>query len=426
MTTVKFFDSTMTGAPSLSGTPGWGQLTDLLDALLVNGFNLRAPVSITRDGDTATIDFGTAHGHRVDTVIAVAGCDQAAYNGQFRVASITTNTVSFAVTGTPATPATGAAITVKTAPLGFEIAFTGTNKRAYRSPNVQSNRHFLRVDNSLPDGYTTTWAKYARVTVAEGMSDIDTFVGVRMPYDPANPTSNEATSGSGTSGYYGWWKWYHARSASQSDSGGDGGNIARPWSLIGDDRGFYLSVTVAGGQYWDGRTLYGFGDFTSYKPGDAYNTILLAHAAYVTAGGGWIDRASGTHDPMRTSTFNGKGILRDATAVGNYRRFTIFSINPFGANPQYSGQTADFPWPNPADYSLIAHPVYIREETTNTMRGVMPGMLWVHQDRPYLHLTTLENLTGYPGRKFLYWRLNNSDANNNDGGVLFDITGPWR
>lgn len=425
MTAVKHFDSTMAGAPSLSGIPSWGMLTGLLDALLVNGFNLRVPVSITRDGSTVTVNYGTGHGYQADQVIAVSGCDQADYNGEHRVSAATTNTVSFEIAGTPATPATGASISTKVAPLGFQVAFTGTNKRAYRSPNVQSNRHYLRVDDSMPDGYTTSWAKYARVTVAEGMSDIDTFVGARMPYDPTAPTKNEATVGVGTTGTYGWWKWYYARNASQADTGGDGGNRDRPWCLVGDDRGFYLSTTVAGAQFWDGRGLYGFGDFSSYKPGDAYNSLVLAHDANHQAGSGWCDRASGWHDPMRAANFNGRGFLRDTTAIGLHRRFNTFSLSPDAA-VSYSGLSADFPWPNPADYSLVAHPTYMREETTKTLRGVMPGALWVHQAQPYLHLTKLGDLTGYPGRKFIYWRINNDGSNDNFGGVLFDITGPWR
>lgn len=426
MTTVKHFDSTMVGAPSLSGTPAWGQLTDLLDALLINGFNLKAPSSITRDGTTATADFGTGHGFQRDQVIEVSGSDQAAYNGQFRVTGTTTNTVTFEVAGDPASPATGASISVKVAPLGFEIAFTGTNKRVYRSPNPAGHRRYLRVDNSLPSGYTTTWAKYARVTVAENMTDVDTFgPGARAPFDPANPTANEGTIGSGTTGYYGWFKWYHARNATTNDSGGDGGSQTRPWALIGDDRGFYLSTEVAGGSYWDGKTLYGFGDFDSYKAGDAYNTMLLAHQVYQTASAGWCYYARDYHGPFQTANYDGKACLRDYTQQGQYRRVRKFSINP-SASYNYSGYSTEIPWPNPADYALIAHPVYMQEEFSNCFRGVMPGALWVLQREPHPHLTILENLTGYPGRKFIYWVFNGAGTSGTQGGVLFDITGPWR
>jgi hypothetical protein len=153
---------------------------------------------------SATVTVGSGHSFVVDQVVASAGWDQAEYNGEFTVTAVDSTTVSFAVSGTPASPGTKAGTaTLKVAPLGFEIAFTGTNKRAYRSPNPLSNWHYLRVDDSLPAGYTSTWAKFARVTVAEGMADIDTFVGARAPYDPALPTKNEVPSGSGTSMYCG-------------------------------------------------------------------------------------------------------------------------------------------------------------------------------------------------------------------------------
>ena len=66
-----------------------------------------------------------------------------------------------------------------------------------------SNRHYLRVDDSLPAGYTTTWAKFARVTIAEGMADIDTFVGAQAPFTPDAPTRNEMPTNTGTAMYPG-------------------------------------------------------------------------------------------------------------------------------------------------------------------------------------------------------------------------------
>ena len=190
---VKWLYQGMTGAPVLTNT--WGSLTALLDACLVTGFNLQTVSSITRSGSTATATLTAGHGFVVDQVMLIAGCDQAEYNGEFTVTAITATTVSFTVSGTPVTPATTAgAITLKVAPLGFEIAFTGSNKRVYRSPNPLSNRHYLRVDDSLPTGYTTGWAKFARVTMAEAMADVDTCVGGRAPYDANAPTKNEVPS----------------------------------------------------------------------------------------------------------------------------------------------------------------------------------------------------------------------------------------
>lgn len=273
---VKWMHHGIAGAPVLTNT--WGSLSALLAACLVNGFNLQTVTSLVRDGTTATATLASGHGFVVDQVVQIAGCDQGDYNGEFTVTAITSSTVSFTVADTAATPATTpTAITMRVAPLGFEIAFTGTNKRVYRSPNPLSNRHYLRVDDSLPSGYTTTWAKFARVTVAEGMADVDTFVGGRAPWDPAAPTKNEVPSGSGTALYSGWFKWYYARQ-SYAETSGDNGNWSRSWILIGDDRGFFLSNSSGYGG--DKRILHAFTDFESFKPGDNYASYLIASERY--------------------------------------------------------------------------------------------------------------------------------------------------
>ena len=149
---VKWMHQGFAGAPML--TNNWGSLTALLDACLVTGFNLKTVTALTCTGDVATATVGTGHGFLVDQVVRIEGCDQPFWNGEFTVTFTTATTVSFRIEGEPASPATTqTGITMKIAPLGFEIAFTGTNKRAYRSPNPLSNWHYLRVDDSLPAGY---------------------------------------------------------------------------------------------------------------------------------------------------------------------------------------------------------------------------------------------------------------------------------
>jgi len=64
--------------------------------------------SITRSGTTATVT-QTAHGYNVADRIIIAGANESAYNGTFAVASVVdVNTYTYTVTGSPATPATGA------------------------------------------------------------------------------------------------------------------------------------------------------------------------------------------------------------------------------------------------------------------------------------------------------------------------------
>ena len=419
---VKWMYQGMAGAPVL--TNNWGSMTALLDACLVNGFNLQTATSITRDGSTATASLTAGHGFTVDQVVLIAGCDQAEYSGEFTVTAITSTSVSFTVSGEPVSPATTAAsITMKVAPLGFEIAFTGTNKRVYRSANPLSNRHFLRVDDSLPSGYTTTWAKFARVTMAENMVDIDTFVGGRAPYDPALPTKNEVPSGSGSSMYMGWFKWYYARN-SYHETSGDNGNWGRSWVLLGDDRGFFLSNSS--GFQGDARILHAFTDFDSYKAGDNFATYLIASERYqqVSYTGGSYPYQDAYSAYSQDTT--GKLCIRNFSQLGDHCRLGMLSLND-GNGQTFSNRSANIPFPNGPDYSLILHPIYLRESAVGGhLRGVLPGMLWIHQNQPYGHLSMIDNVIGYAGKKFLIVTLTSYGGEVNSCGFAFDITGPWR
>lgn len=422
---VKWMHSGMPNAPVL--TNNWGSLTALLDACLVNGWNLQSASALTRTETTATLTLNAGHGFMVDQVILVAGADQAAYNGEFTVTAVDSTHVSYTVTGSPVSPATGA-MTVKMAPLGFEIAFTGTNKRVYRSPNPLSNRAYLRVDDSLPSGYTTTYAKFGRITIAEGMSDIDTFVGARAPYDPALPTKNEVPSGSGSSQYTGWFKWHFARTGStgSSDAAGDGGNFARSWVLVGDDRGFYFPCSSGqfGNVTGDHRVLYSFTDFLSFKTGDAYASVLLASERYANAGTVFSSYPPDEAPSLSNLRTTGTLCMRNFTQVGDNCRLGPLSLNDGNAQ-SLSNRSAYFNFPNGPDYSLILHPVYLKETVSLSLRGILPGIYWIHQNQPYPHLSVIGGVTGFPNQKFLIvtyaW-----GSEGNVTGCAFDLTGPWR
>jgi hypothetical protein len=62
--------------------------------------------SITRTGSTATVT-QTAHGYPTGITVAIAGAGEAAYNGDQTITVVDDDTYTYAVTGTPATPATG-------------------------------------------------------------------------------------------------------------------------------------------------------------------------------------------------------------------------------------------------------------------------------------------------------------------------------
>lgn len=407
-------------------TNAWGDLTTMLDACLVSGFNLKSVDSITRVGDVATVNISAGHQYQVNQVLLMAGATQAEYNGEVRVLTTTSSSFTFEVTGTPTTPATGT-ITAKVAPLGFEIAFTGTNKRAYRSKNPMSNRPYLRVDNAQDPLYNTAYAKKGKVTMAEGMSDIDTFVGARAPYDPAAPNKNEVATGSGVSVVDGWYKWYYAHNETTVGNGCSDsqtpGTLNRGWVLVGDDRGFYL-FTEWNGTY--GRAAYCFTDFESYRAGDSYNAILAATDAYVNASYNYASGQNASPDIFgyfnRTLDYTGKVLMKDHVQVGGTIRAGFTSLNTNNSQ-SISGYSTGIPWPNGPDYSLLLHPPYLRQENGH-LRGKMPGMMWVLNDQPLQDQAVVDGVAGYAGRKFLIVN-SGYGPSGNVSRLAFDITGPW-
>jgi hypothetical protein len=102
--TVKYFNSGMTGAPQIANN--WGDLVTMLDACLVNGFALKAIDTLTFADGIATATISTGHAYRPFQVVEIAGAEQPEYNGQFRVLTTTMTTFTYAVTGTPVSPAT--------------------------------------------------------------------------------------------------------------------------------------------------------------------------------------------------------------------------------------------------------------------------------------------------------------------------------
>jgi hypothetical protein len=417
---VKYFTSSMAGAPVVSNN--WGDLIGLLDACLVTGFATKAVDSLTFSGGIATATISAGHSYQPYQAVEIAGADQPEYNGQFRVLTATSTTFTYAVTGSPVSPATtAAAISAKVAPLGWVKAFSDTNKAAYRSANPQSPQNLLLVDDSLKaSGYNTSWAKWANVGVVEDMTDIDTIVGAQAPYDPNKPNANwkqfEANQ-------WGWHKWYHARQGGD-ETAGDSGSGARNWVLVGDDRMFYLFITNAPGYNWYGRNAYCFGDINSFKPGDQYGTVLDAHDVY------WSNFNQSFIYPsdwggigvLKSVDYYGHVLLRNHTQLGNYVRFGVTSLNI--ANTQQISGRGTLPFPNGADYSLWLLPSYVLQEDGH-MRGMMPGMYWMPQYLPYPDQTVINNVVGQQDKKFLLVR-SSFDADPAGAQVAFDITGPWR
>lgn len=420
---VKYLHSGLQGAPSLG--VNWGDLVSLLDACLITGFNTKAIGQLTQVGGVATAVIPAGHNFEVGRIVEVGDVAQPAYNGQWKVLSTTSVNVTFAVP--ESTPATGTAVsqmTIRYAPLGWEKPYAAQYKGVYRSLNPASPKNMLKVNAGPKDpGYqNSTWAKWAAVGIieADGLQDIDTIVGAQAPYDSANPTYNWEKVGTDQ---YGWYKWYWARDNAY-ESSGVGHPEGRDWVLIGDDQLFYLLTTIRGDLTHASRACYIFGDIKSFRPGDAYHTILSAS----------VNTQSTTwHSDFPEWGFNSGGalttntpsalLLRNYTQVGGPTE-CWFPSTQFVHSDTISGWgTTAFP--NGPDFSVALCPKFVAESTGGHthIRGALPGNMYMPQLRPYPDKTVLANLTDFPDREVaIIWQ-------QYAGGLAcsaFDITGPWR
>ena len=435
---VKFIASSMPGTPVITGA-GFADFIAMLDFVLVNGGNLKAIDTLTRTGSEVTAVINAGHDYQPNTVVTIAGFDQAEYNGEQLITAVTATSFTYTITGTPATPGTGTTKTAKIAPLGFNIEFTGTNKRVYRSPNVLGSRPRLRVDASQLSGYGAGWAKFARVTIADVMTGIDTFTGVKAPYDILATTKNEARTGAAAPYYYGWYKWYAAHAWNGSDETAPDTN-PKPWYVIGDDRGFWLFIGACNPDNASATVkwlMYGFGEFNSLKTADAYNVQLIATEAYLTSTDYIDDYWRGYYTPgayfgyYQNPNYPGAVVLRDFTQLGNPLNFWHTALHVSGSVAGcYSGTNSSVvPMPNGPDFSLLLHPMYIQTGNGN-IRGTQAGLYAIlngGEANMYTPGTIVDNVAGYAGRKLVIMPVVYPDGSGNSRcRVAVDITGPWR
>lgn len=372
---TKFYYSTMKGAPNLASE--WGSLLSVLKGCLLNGFNEQQVSSVAIADGIATITLGSDHGFIEHQVIVVSGADQVAFNTEYRVLSTTTTTITVKAVGI--TAATGM-MTIKTAPLGWTEKFTGTNKSVFAAKDTAKNRFVLRVDNSLPTGYDTTWAKFARITIAEDMVDIDSFGSfAKAPTAPDNVNTNEQGNGAtGASGIYGWAKWYHGVETISylKEQSTTGQSASMEWELVGDDSCFYLFAKITNSE---GRATYAFAPIDVNNTADSLNCFLSAtdglRAANATGESEGTGRNSANCQWKSLDT-SGKFVLRDYTGVGNtHEQCGLFSLN-VGNNQQVSGRSDNLPFPNKPDSSVVLNDIYAK--TNNGIRGALPVIKWIN------------------------------------------------
>lgn len=393
-TSVKFFSSQMLNAPKVNGTKG--PVISVLDACLVDGWNLTTVDSMTVSNNVVTANISAGHGFVQWQVIQVAGATPSGLNGEHRVTEVTTTTVKFEVTGVANGTATGT-ITLKIAPLGWVKAFSGTNKAAYKvdaTKHPQSTGCLIRFDDNQSN-YCTRLAGF------ESMSSVDIGTG-------QFPTDGQMSGG----------LWLLKNQSASTTA-------YRPWFLVGDGKIFYFGVaSYTDDPLYGGPSWAAFGEYRSVTSGDAFNFVVAGNYP-----------ADSTPSPDQNHTFCNASrtdyqyLARSYDGLSGSARFQARSW-PSG----YSGSgeaNAPLAYPNGPNNGLYLCPLEIMElnDYGNHHRGTYPGVLMLPQRLmnrivPDRQTAVLDNaIAGFEGKVVGFFPTAYSSSNR--GVVAFDLTGPW-
>lgn len=381
-TSVKYFHSELPGAPVLSGTAG--SRIAVLDACLVNGWGLLTASGVSVAGGVATATFTASHSFEPLSVILVAGASVPAINGEQRVTSTASLSISWPAPGVADGPVSGT-ITIKLAPAGW-VKMSGTNKAAYKSGNVSASGCWLQIDD--------TGAQLARLRAYDAMTDVNTGTG---------PTPTDAQQSGGL---------YMSCSSTATTA-------ARKWIVAASDK-FCILLIAYSASYPNDYSAYAFGDFPSLKSGDAYPFIVVADTvSYI--GAIYIGDSAATAIASAVGVF----VVRNYTQVGGSIPAKLAKPGMLAA----SGASSNPPGPNPINNSLELSPTLIYEGagTNANRRGTLPGVYGI----PHFVGTAYDNkqaipaAIGLPGHVLIGVRYYSATDAATGYRYAIDITGPW-
>lgn len=336
---ARYYHSGMTGAPQ--NTNALGAMCGILDDCLVNGFNVKSPLTVTVSAGVTTMVYATAHGYSTDIDLRIADAAVSAVNGERRCTVLDAQTLTVPTPGAP-DGAVGGTVITRVAPLGWEIAFTDTNVRVYRSPNVEGTRMFYRLQDTSTSSFSPAVRGY------ESMTDANTGA------DPF-PTVAQA-SGAGFPFFKG------------------NGATPRAWVVVGDDRTVYLAPTDS-----TASALYplAFGDINSHKAADAFGAIIT------NVNGGSVDK-------LAEFGSTGNHMARSYDQVT--KSILAGTVSPVGAA---SGSVGAYPSLVSGGVTLVG-PVHVKEGSL--LRGSMRGLLHTWEPVTAWPFALLTGVLGVDGR----------------------------
>ena len=291
-----------------------------------------------------------------------------------------------------------------TVPAGWAVAFTATDKRAYRA--AAGVRAYLRVDDAAASG-----AQYANVRGYATMSDVDTGT---------EPFPTEAQNST----------WVATKSSAASTA-------SRGWTAFADDRFIWLFANV-NGSTWTKLTL-AFGDIVSLKPSDNFGAVIAADRTRATSPGASHNRF-GALDGIDTQFY----LLRAADEVSGAALATSVPINlsnaitssgigrSLGNYLVVAGNTGGENYPSPVTGQASIAPVLLMERPLTAsagFRGYLPGMYQpLHTVSALNSGDRIDGGVALAGRQLQMQQFNYGSnlVESHDARAYIDITGGWR
>ena len=251
--------------------------------------------------------------------------------------------------------------------IGWTKQYSGTNKAVYRQ-KVGTNQFYLRVDD--------TGTINSGVRGYESMSDVDTGTG---PF----PTTAQAAT-------------FSFKKSATSDS------VARNWSFTSNGDIFYLTVYSNGAA--SQVVTYCFGDFVSYRSGDAYNTVICGTTS-VTDGSSTT--SSFTTIVSSLAATEGVFYARAHTQIGGSLQGGkhVDSSKAAGATGMGAGGGT---YPDPLSGGINLSKVWLNEPST-AVRGELPGIWSPLHTKPIGAGDTFSGTGDLAGKTFV--AVNNAISN---------------
>ena len=286
--------------------------------------------------------------------------------------------------------------------LGWEIAFTATDKRAYRL--LSGSQAYLRVNDDAADG-----AQYADVRGYGAMTDVDTGT---EPF----PTAAQQSI------------WVALKSSAASA-------LARAWRAYGDEQFLWLFVQ-ADGTNW--ILALAFGDLLSFKPSDAYACISIAKPGRSISLYGsphYFGDLAGSAPQAYVCRPADESVGSDALCALPYNLCNGYSssgIYQMGGYYSPSGSTGPESYPSPVTGQASIAPLLAMERPATAVAGIRGYFPGIYQPLHRVQIAQdglIDGGAALSGRQLAaqQWYATSSGLNSNyRTSAYIDITGAWR